>query len=464
MLRFAQRSQGRVLAQTALRTRLATARPSLAGFHTSNLSFAEKSEKSEEKTENQDQQKQQQQQSSHDPDKSPFQVFVDTFRSEWKKSDELQTNIKALADETGKMTESGAYKRAKEAYDKAKEGTGAASSATGETLKKAGKVVGDVASTAWDSSIVKNTRDAVSKTADTVDKATEPIRQTEIYKSVKDVIDDGSSMRYGGYEDKAKRRQRREAEEKKRLEEELKTGIKRRPVKENLEAGQNIVLHENPEVKESWRESWDKFKASSATGRKISDLQNAYEESENGFVSTVRTIADKIGGFFEETESARVVRMFKELDPSFKQEEFLKDVRSYILPEVLDAYVKGDAEVLKSWLSEAPYNIWAASAKQYKEANLYSAGRVLDIRGVDILSAKLLPPSDVPVYVIGCRAQEVHMYKNVKTDEIVAGMEDHIQLSTYAMVLTRIPENIDDEETKGWQVLELVRAGTRDWT
>ena len=120
-------------------------------------------------------------------------------------------------------------------------------------------------------------------------------------------------MRYGGYEDKAKRRLRRELEEKKRLEEELKSGIKRRPVKENAEAGQNVILHENPDVKESWRESWDKFKANSSTGRKMSDLQNAYEESENGFVSTVRTIADKIGGFFEETESARVVRMFKEL-------------------------------------------------------------------------------------------------------------------------------------------------------
>lgn len=467
MLRLAQKSQSQALVRAALRTRLISVRPTLAGFHTSRLSCQEKTgDKPEQKKEKEQEPKkeEQQQQSNHDPSKSPFQVFVDTFRSEWKKSDELQTNIKALADETGKMAESGAYKKAKEAYDKAKDGTSTASSATGETLKKAGKVVGDAAATAWDSTLVKGTRDVVSKTADTVDKATEPIRQTEIYKSVKDVIDDGSSIRYGGYEDKAKRKLRRELAEKKRIEEELRTGIKRRPVKENLLAGQNIVLHENSEVKESWRDSWDRFKANSSAGRKINDLHNAYEESENGFVSTFRTIADKIGGFFEETETARVVRMFRELDPTFQQEDFLKDVRSYIIPEVLDAYVKGDSEVLKSWLSEAPYNIWAASAKQYKEANLYSAGRVIDIRGVDILSAKLLPPSDVPVYVIGCRAQEVHMYKNIKTDEIVAGMEDHIQQSTYAMVLTRIPENIEDEETKGWQVLELVRAGTRDWT
>ena len=226
MLRL-QKNQSRLLVQAALRR---AGRPSVSAFHTSRMANNEK--KSEQK------QEQQQQQNSPDPDKSPFQVFVETFKTEWKKSDELQNNIKALADETGRMAESGAYKRAKEAYDKAKEGTNAASSVTGQTLKKAGEVVGTVASATWDSKVVKTTRNVVSHTADSVDKATEPIRKTEIYKSVKDVIDDGSSMRYGGYEDKAKRRLRRELEEKKRLEEELKSGIKRRPVKENAEAGQ----------------------------------------------------------------------------------------------------------------------------------------------------------------------------------------------------------------------------------
>lgn len=419
-----------------------------------------------------EEQKQQQQQKKSSPndddanlDKTPFQVFVDTFKREWQKSEELQSNIKALQDETGRMAESAAYKKAKEALEKAQEGTGAATSATSATIKKASKVVGQAAHDAWESPVIKTTRTVASKTADAVDKATEPIRETQAYKTVRDVIDDGSSMRYGGFEDKETRRLRRKQEEEKELEEELRTGKKRvKPVKEDMTAGQAVVLHENPDPVESWRDSWAKWKTDSAAGKRLSDMQTAYEESENSFIATVRTIGDKIGGFFEETENARVIRMFKELDPTFNSEKFLKEIRAYILPEVLDAYVKGDEETLKLWLSEAPYNIWAASAKQYKEAGLYSASRVLDIRGIDILQAKLLPPQDVPVFVIGCRAQEVHMYKNLKTDEIVAGMEDHIQQSTYAMVITRIPENIDDPETKGWQILEFVRGQTRDWT
>ena len=55
-----------------------------------------------------------------DPNKSPFQVFVDTFRSELSKSQELQESMKALQDESGRLGDSEALRRAKEAYAKAK--------------------------------------------------------------------------------------------------------------------------------------------------------------------------------------------------------------------------------------------------------------------------------------------------------------------------------------------------------
>ncbi|CAN6674877.1 mitochondrial import inner membrane translocase subunit Tim44p [Trichomonascus vanleenenianus] len=390
-----------------------------------------------------------------------MQVFLDTFKTEWKKSKELQDDIKALQDETGRMSESAAFQRAKDAMNKAREGSSAASSVAGRGIRMTGEAVGKAVGTAWDSTAMKHTREGLSKTVDSLDKATEPIRKTELYKDIKNVIDDGSSMRYGGFEEKEARLRRREQEYQRRIEEAKRAGINYERVKANPEAGGAVEAHATakPETKK-WSSDFEK----STVGKKWADVKLAYEESENGLISSVRSVTDKIGSFFEETESARVVRMFKEMDPTFRQEEFLSEVRGYILPEVLDAYVKGNEEVLKMWLSEAPYNIWATSAKQYKEQGLFSAGRVLDIRGVDILNAKILSPSDVPVYVIGCRAQEIHMYKNVKTGEIAAGMEDHIQQSTYAMVLTRIPEEMENEETNGWKILELVRGQTREWT
>jgi mitochondrial import inner membrane translocase subunit TIM44 len=47
-------------------------------------------------------------------------------------------------------------------------------------------------------------------TGEALDKATKPLRETEAYKNVKDVIDDGSSSRYGGWVEKEERKRKRE--------------------------------------------------------------------------------------------------------------------------------------------------------------------------------------------------------------------------------------------------------------
>ena len=54
-------------------------------------------------------------------------------------------------------------------------------------------------------------------------------------------------------------------------------------------------------------------------------------------------------------------------------------------------------------------------------------GQILDIRAVDVVSAKVLSQSDVPVFIVSFRTQEIHVYRDIKTDEIKAGVEDRIQ-------------------------------------
>jgi import inner membrane translocase subunit TIM44 len=129
---------------------------------------------------------------------------------------------------------------------------------------------------------------------------------------------------------------------------------------------------------------------------------------------------------------------------------------------VLDAYVKGDVETLKLWLSDAQYHVYAALAQQYTTAGLKSDGRILDIRGVDISHARILDPGDIPVFVVTCRTQEIHVYRKVKTGELAAGTDDKVQLVTYAIGLTRIPEEVNNPETRGWRLIELQKAA-RDY-
>jgi import inner membrane translocase subunit TIM44 len=191
-------------------------------------------------------------------------------------------------------------------------------------------------------------------------------------------------------------------------------------------------------------------------------LKSSYNESENPFVATFRGVSDSIAGFFAENESAMVIKKFREMDPTFQTEPFLREMREYILPEVLDAYVKGDVETLKLWLSAAQFSVYSALAQQYTVAGLKSDGRILDIRNVDILTARLLEPGEVPVFIITCRTQEVHVYRNSKTNELAAGMEDKVQQVTYAIGITRIAEDVNNPETRGWRLIELQKSA-RDY-
>jgi import inner membrane translocase subunit TIM44 len=196
--------------------------------------------------------------------------------------------------------------------------------------------------------------------------------------------------------------------------------------------------------------------------QRLFSLKDTYNESENPLISTARSISDRVAGFFAENETARVIKKFREMDPSFQLEPFLREMREYILPEVLDAYVKGDVETLKLWLSDAQFSVYSALAQQYTTLGMKSDGRILDIRGVDIANARMLDPGDIPVFVITCRTQEVHVYRNAKTNELAAGMEDRVQLVTYAIGVTRIPEDVNNPETRGWRMIELQKAA-RDY-
>lgn len=219
-----------------------------------------------------------------------------------------------------------------------------------------------------------------------------------------------------------------------------------------------MTLHKDA----AWKESWREFRDSNKMMQGLFAVKSAYNESENPLISTARSISDRVAGFFAENETAMVYKKFREMDPSFQQEAFIRELREYILPEVLDAYVKGDTETLKLWLSAPQFQVYDALTKQTTTAGLKSDGRILDIRNVDILSARMLPPDDTPIVIVTCRTQEVHVYRNIKTNVLAAGMEDKVQLVTYAIGVTRVPEDVNNPETRGWRLIELQKSG-RDW-
>lgn len=143
-------------------------------------------------------------------DKSPWQVFTETLQNEFKASKEWNEGTKALASGAKDFTESEAVRKARSAYGTASE---VASTTTAKALKGTGKVIGQSAAWTWDTLPVKGIRAGVNITGSGLEKITRPVRQTDAYKSVRDVIDDGSSSRYGGWTEKEQRRLNREKRE-----------------------------------------------------------------------------------------------------------------------------------------------------------------------------------------------------------------------------------------------------------
>lgn len=101
------------------------------------------------------------------------------------------------------------------------------------------------------------------------------------------------------------------------------------------------------------QQAWEDMKSTNPVIKKFSEFKQAYDESENSFVSGLRTVTDTIGSWFDENETAQVLRTMKNMDPDFNRESFERELREYIVPEVVDAYLSADREALKAWCGEA---------------------------------------------------------------------------------------------------------------
>lgn len=51
-------------------------------------------------------------------------------------------------------------------------------------------------------------------------------------------------------------------------------------------------------------------------------------------------------------------------DPSFTKESFVQLCEKDIIPNVLEAMMRGELDILKDWCHEAPYNILSTPIKQ----------------------------------------------------------------------------------------------------
>ena len=236
------------------------------------------------------------------------------------------------------------------------------------------------------------------------------------------------------------------------------SGEKRR-VAIDPNAGENIVLHKDTK----WKESWERMKENNPLFRGVFSIKRAYNETDNPVIAYARDISERVSGtftsLFEENETARTIKEIQlNIDPYFSVDSFMKEARAYIVPEVVDAYLSGDVEMIREWCSDAAFNILTAGIKAQRDQGLISDSHILDLRNIELVAAKMLE-DETPVLVLSFSTQEVIVFRDMKTGDIVYGKEDHIEQAYYACVLTKRIENIDSEITGGWCVMDMAKHG-----
>ena len=137
------------------------------------------------------------------------------------------------------------------------------------------------------------------------------------------------------------------------------------------------------------------------------------------------------------------------VEPRFTMEEFILQCQHDIIPNVLEAFLKGNLVVLQTWCHEAAFNVLSAYFKQnytdVKEA------RILEIYNTDVLTAKML--DSIPVLFLMFDVQQVltKFKGDIRTEQL--------EKVRYIWALSRDLENYDPSSS--WRVLEFSIHETR---
>ncbi|XP_072038204.1 mitochondrial import inner membrane translocase subunit TIM44-like [Amphiura filiformis] len=393
-----------------------------------------------------------------------FKTIIDNMMQDYEKNKELKDNIKKFAEERKKLEQSMGLTKARKKYagQLVEEGT----SVGAETLKrtvedikdKVSKSTEDLQKQEW----VKKTGDitrefgkTAKSAAEKVSKSGEEIAKSQAFKTVskgvkavKHEIDESTVSGARVYKPPVKLRKRTDV---------LSSTMESRPIEANEDAT-GMVLHKDSKYYQQWKN----FKENNQVFNKFFDLKMKYDESDNVVIRATRVVTDKFGqlfgNVFSATEMSEVLTEIVKTDPSFSKEQFLKMCEEEIIPNVLEAIIRGDLEVLKDWCYEAPFNQLATPIKQATSMGYKYDNRVLDVDGVDIHMAKMMEQG--PVLLITFLAQQIMVVRNNKGD-VVEGDPNKVLRVMYVWALCKEAEILDPRAA--WKLLDMSAQSTEQW-
>ncbi|XP_026515484.1 mitochondrial import inner membrane translocase subunit TIM44 isoform X1 [Terrapene carolina triunguis] len=385
--------------------------------------------------------------------------FVDNIKQELAKNKEMKENIKKFRDEAKKLEESDALQEARRKYKTIESET----VKTSEVIKKKlGEITGSVKESLDEVSKsdigrkIKEGMEEAAKTAkqsaESVTKGGEKLGKTAAFKAIsegvetmKKEIEESVLGQTGPYRRPERLRKRTEFAGEK---------ITERIFEANEEA-MGVVLHKDSK----WYQQWKDFKDNNVVFNRFFEMKMKYDESDNAFIRASRAVTDKvtglIGGLFSKTEMSEVLTEILKVDPAFDKDQFLKQCKNDIIPNVLEAMSSGDLDVLKDWCYEATYSQLAYPIQQAKAMGHLFHSRIIDVNNIDLAMGKMMEQG--PVLIITFQAQLVRVIKNQK-GEVVEGDPDQVLRYLYVWALCRDQDELNPYAA--WRLLDISASST----
>ncbi|XP_032381510.1 mitochondrial import inner membrane translocase subunit TIM44 isoform X1 [Etheostoma spectabile] len=385
--------------------------------------------------------------------------LLENIKQELNKNKEMKDNIKKFREEAKKLEESDALKQARRKFKTIESETAKTSDVLRKKLGTISETVKEGLEEVSRTDIGKKIMDGMEEAAKTaktsaesVSKSGEMLGKTGAFRAIskgmesvkKDIGDLGHT---GPYRPPARLRKRSEFSSK-------GAGDGSKVFEANEEA-MGVVLHRDSK----WYQQWKDFKDNNMVFNRFFEMKMKYDESDNALIRATRAVTDKmtdiIGGLFSKTEMSEVLTEILKADPSFDKDSFLKQCERDIIPNILEAMIRGELEILKDWCYEATYSQLAHPIQQGKSMGLQFHSKILDIDNIDLAMGKMMDQG--PVLIITFQAQLVMVIRNTK-GELVEGDPQKVLRMMYVWALCRDQEELNP--CAAWRLLDISASST----
>nr|XP_027212743.1 mitochondrial import inner membrane translocase subunit TIM44-like [Penaeus vannamei] len=389
--------------------------------------------------------------------------IIENLREEMSRNQKMKESLKEFRKDMEKLEKSEALQKAREKYQSVEEETAEGSKKAKQQLEFLKKRVSETVEEAQKAEILqkasKMTEEATrqaQKVSQTISQKGEELSKTQTFKTIsetaKAVKEEIDHSTFGGAGARVYRAPR---ELRKRVERDPEA--EQRIIQANTEAS-GMVLHKDSQ----FAQSWQNFKDNNPYVNRVLVWKTKLDESDNPVVRASMLVKDKVselfGGVFQRTELSEALTEICKMDPTFDKERFLLECEYDMIPNVLEAMIRPDLEILKDWCYERAFSVLATPVKQAYQLGFKFDSKVLDVDNVDLVMGKVM--DEGPVLAISFQSQQIMCLRNQK-GEVVEGDPSKVLRVQYVWVLCRDQTELDSRAA--WRILDLSAQSTEQF-